>query len=90
MTEPDRLSEIEARWQRATPGPWMVNPRSIGPVDDPVIQGPDGTYVAQTSYDTQSWSCKHDVAADTVAIAAAPDDIAWLIAEVRRLRGLYA
>jgi hypothetical protein len=71
----DKLDEIEARCAEATPGPWEQDGcdvlANIGSDDDP-----DVVLVAD---------CLHDDA-DARFIAHARDDIAWLVAEVRRLQ----
>lgn len=89
----DRLTEIEARWAKTTPGPWKVcaddweddhcavytsgyrHPKCAA------ITHPDRKFVIADSETGR---------ANATAIAAAPDDIAYLAAEVRRLRALGA
>jgi hypothetical protein len=75
-TVSDKLDEIEWRLMEGTVGPWEQDGcdvlANIGSDDDP-----DVVLVAD---------CLHDDA-DARFIAHAPDDIAWLVAEVRRLRG---
>jgi hypothetical protein len=84
MTEPmtkEQLEEIERVWAAATPGPWIYDPyydqiQKPNPVDkhDRVIQG---GYEAGEVYMSE---------ADGTAIAKAPEHVAALLAEVKRLR----
>lgn len=69
----DELNAIESRWAAATPGPWTVDEStpSLGYDVDPL---PVGIRKAFGQFE------------DAAAIAAAPTDIAALIAEVRRLQ----
>lgn len=74
---PDRLQEIRARLDAATPGPWEV--------------WENGTMVCAPDRDAPG--AYHDIAlafsslGDQHLIAHAPADIAWLLDEVERLRG---
>ncbi len=79
-----RLREIEARLQAATPGPWkvcrywnaMYNVADCGAATDGILRtvaAPDLTSPARVD-DTARF------------IANAPDDIAWLLAELRAAR----
>ena len=64
------IDEIERRWEAATPGPWKVD-----------------TYF--DDYIDWHWRMEGPDPrsdADVAAIAAAPADVARLLAEVRRLR----
>lgn len=81
----DRLETIRERWAKATPGPWKAKCyRDWQPVvtantehedDRPLVVAPtDGN--GRGTQDEQN----------VEAIAAAPEDIAYLIAEVERLR----
>ena len=67
----DRLEEIEERWAKTTRGPWWPDVGNLTCVG--AGTGPT-EYIAMTN------------ARDRDAIAAAPQDIAHLIAEVKRLR----
>lgn len=85
-----KLDEIRARWAKATPGPWEIEreeddvvthaispcdlgyPSTIGPLQDVVYRSMD----------------VEQVEADAEAIAHAPEDIAFLLAEVERLQKL--
>lgn len=72
----DRLAEIRARLNAATPGPWEWREWSCG---DEAITGPDNTgFVVNVDEATPH--------ADADLIAHAPADIAWLLDEVERLR----
>lgn len=75
-TTTDRLAEIEARWLKATPGPWEV--------DGGLVYSPEHPTVCQMF---NRWDEDFDNhVANGDALAAAPDDVAWLCAEVERLR----
>jgi len=74
----DRLDEIRARWAAATPGPWEARVHEgLWAICHPhgwIMDGCD--------------SIPRGDGPDAVAIAAAPEDVAWLVGEVERLRGL--
>jgi hypothetical protein len=71
------ITEIKKRLAAATPGPWQVLKERDGSVG-----------VIQTSHITRDvWSIPR-TEADVEFIAAAPSDIAYLLAEVERLNGL--
>src|ERR1043165_4909960 len=91
MTEPmapERLAEIDARLDAATPGPWETDThcywiRTPVPIDvDESDWGPEGhtAYRLATDADDHAWRY-----ADVAFIAHAPQDIADLRAEVDRL-----
>lgn len=100
MSETDRLAEIKARWAWATPGPWYTgNPIEKG-VYAPwhehrgPVWGP-GSVERYTHHDTHLIAQLHDTrdtdwpaeeAANREAISHAPTDVAYLVAEVERLR----
>ena len=71
---PDRLQEIRARLDAATPGPWVVKPPGEGKSSSGIRRG---------ALDI-AWSVTAREDADL--IANAPADIAWLLAEVERLQ----
>ena len=71
----DRLTEIRARLDAATPGPWVVTGQEILTV---AVDGQTGW----ESLVADVWHRDRD--ADL--IAHAPADIAWLLDEVERLR----
>lgn len=91
MTKPDdRLSEIEALWAKATPGPWV---QWLGHTK--VFKGPATVNTRREFKPAGGFICdtENDIAevqtqelADAAAIAAAPQDVKWLCAEVWRLR----
>lgn len=82
MTE-EELKAIEARLQAATPGPWSDFCESGDWwIETMADDGSPGGLVVCDANDMD--------AADMALIAAAPTDIAALIAEVRRLRALMA
>jgi len=89
MTD-EQLSEIEAREQAATLGPWQYGGVPYDRYEDPFIFGPNDEYVAQTTCDMQSGSQKHNINEDTIFIAHARQDIPDLLAEVRRLKDALA
>ena len=82
----ERLTEIRERWAAATPGPWCHRHANDGVKRTPLpevcsegaARGDWRPTVASTSYD--------EAIANAAAIAAAPTDIADLLAEVERLR----
>ena len=82
----ERLTEIRERWAAATPGPWCHRHANDGVKRTPLpevcsegaARGDWCPTVASTSYD--------EAIANAAAIAAAPTDIADLLAEVERLR----
>jgi len=83
-----RLNEIKQRWAAATDGPWRAQTTTgkfgsvaadadTGCDDAENVDAYEGHLVAE--------SC---TPANRTAIAAAPDDVAWLVVEVERLRAL--
>lgn len=82
----EELSHLKTLAQAATPGPWTAENTPYDGFTDPVISSGE-VYVAQTVYDMQSWSSRHDVDADTAYIAAAsPDVVLALIARIEELQ----
>jgi len=81
----DRLTEIEKRWAKTTPGPWAVNDR-FNNAGDLYVGKKDAGYdwFAIVMFAHDGWV--KEVKENAIAIAAGPDDIAWLIAEIRRLQ----
>lgn len=87
-----RLDEIEARWQEATPGPWVTGGNRGE------LRGGTAVFTTHPHESSRYRShvqCIAEVAdgwgdergrTNAQAIAAAPEDIAWLVAEVRRLQ----
>ena len=74
----DRLKEIRARLDAATPGPWDT--------EGPCMSG-DGTYgvFADDGAGEPTLALRMSPP-DADLVAHAPDDLAWLVAEVERLR----
>lgn len=80
MTD-DELCAIQGRLKNITPPPWFhVLASIVGTKDDP--ESPDATCVCCTEWGY----CGDDPQANATFIAAAPTDIARLLAEVDRLR----
>lgn len=75
-TKADRLDEIREIWAKATPGPWA---RTICKVHER-----NGDMIASCC--VQEDGIVPQTKLNAAAIAAAPDQISWLIAEVERLR----
>lgn len=76
-----RINEIKARWAAATPGPWLTEKAFVYSLND---RGANrffaGIQAAGTDCAPQS-ECE----SNAQAIAAAPDDIRWLVERVERL-----
>lgn len=74
----ERLAEIKARAEAATPGPWHVN----GPyasMDTPTILDDNGGILGRTTH--YAWMREN-----AAFMAAARSDVPDLVAEVERLR----
>lgn len=87
----DRLQEIKDRWESAAPGPWKRSDKESLYYDFVHILGPQGQNLLTEPTATSisgSWSTGDATDGTYDAVAAAPEDIAWLVAEVERLRGL--
>lgn len=77
----EELAAIQGRLKNITPPPWFhVLASIVGTKDDP--ESSDATCVCCTEWGY----CGDDPQANAEFIAAAPDDIARLLAEVERLR----
>ena len=75
---PDRLQEIRARLDAATPGPWRT--------EGPCMSG-DGTYGVWSEADPGEPTIAYRMAeADADFIAHSRDDVAWLMREVGAAR----
>lgn len=84
MTD-EELAAIHGRLDAITPHPWFhVLASIVGTKDDP--EAPDATCVCCTEWGY----CGDDPQANAEFIAAAPDDIARLLAEVEQLRKEHA
>ena len=86
----DRLEEIRARWAKATPGPWLTDEYRTGVfVKQRGLQY--NRYYEHPLANTLMMGLKQGTpAANAEAIAAVPEDIAWLAGEVSRLRAALA
>jgi hypothetical protein len=74
----DRIDQIRARWKAATPGPWSICPERIyifGPRMEMIADdnGPDG------AFRLRGVGGRLPMDANIEAIAAAPEDVAWLL-----------
>mgnify|MGYP001139431241 FL=1 len=80
----DRLAEIRARWAQTTPGPWLWDGSPTQPAA--LFNPHEGVIIFEAAgEDRMRWPSPNRVT-DQSAIAHAPEDIAWLCAEVERLR----
>ena len=80
----DKLREIKERWAKASPKPWTAKKwASEAHPDEWVVEWGDDLWLH-----CEDSRCLRQP--DAEAIAAAPEDIAWLISEVERLRGYKA
>jgi len=83
-----RIQEIKARLQATTPGAWKACFSEDErfdvecPEDDPCILSDSGQYIAQTTYDQLSNTCRPTMYADTEFIAHAKEDIAFLLSQI--------
>jgi hypothetical protein len=77
-----RLKQIENRLNAITTGKWIYE--AGDDTEDHFISTSDGTYIAQTTYDTLSYSQQHNVSEDSIFIANAPEDIAYLLKLVKQ------
>lgn len=79
------LVGIEQRWADAAPGPWEALDEALD-LDDPLFDpAADANVLVQTADTTHEVARVHHLL-DAHAIAAAPQDVRTLLAEVRRLR----
>ncbi len=89
------LAAIAARWAATTPGPWRSDPSGVWTIHEDGLGGTimrawqdgdpaDGIGRVGDPYPRGI----NNPTENMRAIAAAPEDIAWLLAEVRRLHGL--
>lgn len=83
-----RIREIKERLQATTPGAWKVqfaegekfDPEC--PENDPCIEGEDGQYIAQTTYDTLSTTCRPTMYADAEFIAHSKENMQFLLEQL--------
>ena len=75
MEEPmaDRFDEIHKRWRLTTPGPWTRARRL------------EARFAVRARGEDVGVGLRE---ADAEAVAAAPEDVAWLLDEVRHLRSI--
>lgn len=74
------IEEIRERWTRATPGPWRRQ------VSETYVGRPTGWYIGSDIRGIAKTTRGDDQAkTDADAIAHAPEDIAFLLAEIERL-----
>ena len=87
---PERLAEIRARAEAATPGPWEAEDYSTDPGDEGscITAGEPGTMRQRAvAYAIDyPWTTPESCAADATFIAHARTDVPELAAEVERLR----
>ena len=80
-----RIREIEEILQATTPGVWRAcfadgeRFRPDCPEEDPCIESESGQFIAQTTYDTLSTTCRPTMYADAEFIAHAKEDVAFLL-----------
>lgn len=89
MITKERLQEIEDMLNATTEGEWVAEDIPFDNSYDPCISTKDGTYIAQTTYDTLSNTCEHNIDADTLFIAASKTIVAELLTEIKRLKEKY-
>lgn len=82
-----RIEEIRARLSAATPGPWRTQraDEESGEIDWEVMSGAKGTPVARVS-EADDYGLP-TTRGDAALIAAAPADLAYLLAELERVEG---
>jgi hypothetical protein len=84
---PDRLAEIRARLDAATPGPWTTDRSPLADDGNSAWFPECGYFYEVTAPRLQKYVAEaygHEPA-DAELIAHAPADIAWLLGEVERL-----
>lgn len=83
----DRIEEIRARWAKATPGPWQWDGDPVQPDALCAHEAEVTIFEAVDNYNNAAmrWPNPKRVA-DQSAIAHAPDDIAYLLAELEQER----
>lgn len=80
-----RICEIKERLGAVTPGAWEACiPAEEDFSTDICIYTADGQYIAQTSYDGLSDTCRPTMAADAEFIAHAKEDILYLLGMVQK------
>ena len=81
---PERLAEIEAVWAKVTPAPWFVQP-VMGPDEEGCClnQPTNLAWVSTNPKEGYLTVCGEAWDGDAIAIAAAPEHIAELLAHIR-------
>lgn len=88
-----RLQEIKERLRATTPGVWKAwfaeDERFCPdcPEEDPCILAENGQFVAATTYDQLSNTCRPTMYADTEFIAHAKEDIQFLLEQLEVFLG---
>jgi hypothetical protein len=75
MSDTERIEEIKARLQAATPGPWEYQERSDAYTH--IVRTPPSRFLCQLSQDTSGVT-----EANARLIASAPSDISWLLSRL--------
>ncbi|WNX84351.1 hypothetical protein RWV98_17520 [Agathobaculum sp. NTUH-O15-33] len=87
----NRIQQIKERLRATTPGAWKVwfsDTERFSPTmpdEDPCITTESGDYIAQTTYDGLSDTCRPTMYADAEFIAHAKEDIEYLINQITNL-----
>lgn len=85
MEVEQRISDIKKRLQATTPGVWRAcyaeneQFRPDCPEEDPCVESENGQFIAQTTYDTLSTTCRPTMYADAEFIAHAKEDIRFCL-----------
>lgn len=98
-----KIEEIRERWKKVTPGPWALDPAFWSPPSwgetmhyRRVVHGEPNQIsgIRRPLFSTNGAADGSEQATqnhhDAAAVAAAPDDVAWLLAEVDRLKAQVA
>lgn len=94
-----RIEEIRERWEKVTPGPWALDPAFWSPPSwgeamhyRRVVHGEPNRIsgIRRPLFSTNGAADGSEQATqnhhDAAAVAAAPDDVAWLLAEIERVK----
>lgn len=89
----DRLSEIEARLKAATPGPWFFIPNNVpwnwgssaGSISGRATNRGNSQEICAFSFHAGE-AGRDQLEPNGELIAHAPADLAWAVAEIKRLR----
>lgn len=95
MTTDEKLAGIRARLAKATPGPWQITGTKEHHEKDNRYFKVRGTrlgakwHIADVRYlEMDNYSEHGEAQSIADLIAHAPEDLAWLLGEIERLRGL--